>query len=139
MVDRGPLETAHRCATIVLQVYRSKPVRRLHEQAGVDPRRMDDLHDALPALPPKRKRRKFPAIVEPHGFGGLLRTFDAFEGTLVVGTALRLSPLLMLRPGELRALRWSEVDLSNAVIEIPGERMKLDEDHIVPLARQALA
>lgn len=138
VVKRGALETAHRCTTILLQIYRSKPVRRLHERAGIDPRRLHDLRDSLPALPPKRKRRKFPAIIDPDGFGGLLRSLDAFEGTLVVGTAVRLSPLLMLRPGELRSLRWTEINFKNAVIEIPGERMKLGEDHLVPLSHQAI-
>lgn len=138
VADRGALETAHRVATIVRQVYRSAAVRRLHELAGVDARRMDDLHDSLPPLPPKRKRAKFPAIVEPRRFGALLRAIEGFEGTLIVGTALRLSPLLMLRPGELRALRWNEVDLEHRVIEIPGERMKLGEPHMVPLARQSI-
>ena len=133
VVDRGALETAHRCATIVRQVYATKAVRRL-----VADRRMDELHDALPKLPPKRKRPHLAAVTDPRQFGALLRALDAFEGTLVVRTALQLSPLLFVRPGELRHAEWSEIDVGNALWAIPASKMKLDEDHLVPLPRQAL-
>jgi hypothetical protein len=53
--------------------------------------------------------------------------------------ALKLAPLVFVRPGELRAAEWSEFELANAEGRIPGARMKMGEPHIVPLSRQALA
>jgi len=52
--------------------------------------------------------------------------------------ALKLSPLLFVRPGELRHAEWSEIDLAKAEWRIPGEKMKMKLDHMVPLSLQAL-
>lgn len=53
--------------------------------------------------------------------------------------ALRLAPLVFVRPGELRGAEWAEVDLGAAEWRIPGARMRLGVDHIVPLSTQAAA
>lgn len=78
------------------------------------------------------------AITDPKAFGGLLRAIAGYEGHLVTKAALQLSPMLFVRPGELRAMEWSEVDLENATWSIPGHRMKMSNDHIVPLSTQAV-
>ena len=79
------------------------------------------------------------AITDPKVFGGLLRAIAGYEGHFVIKTALQLSPLVFVRPGELRAMEWVEVDLENAIWAIPGHRMKMSSDHIVPLSTQAVA
>jgi integrase len=79
------------------------------------------------------------AITDPKAFGGLLRAIAGYEGHFVIKTALQLSPLVFVRPGELRAMEWNEVDLENAMWSIPGHRMKMSSDHIVPLSTQAVA
>ena len=79
------------------------------------------------------------AITDPKAFGGLLRAIAGYEGHFVIKTALQLSPLVFVRPGELRAMEWVEVDLENALWAIPGHRMKMSSDHIVPLSTQAVA
>jgi len=79
------------------------------------------------------------AITDPKAFGGLLRAIAGYEGHFVIKTALQLSPLVFVRPGELRAMEWNEVDLENAIWSIPGHRMKMSSDHIVPLSTQAVA
>jgi integrase len=79
------------------------------------------------------------AITDPMAFGGLLRAIAGYEGHFVIKTALQLSPLVFVRPGELRAMEWKEVDLENATWSIPGHRMKMSVDHIVPLSTQAVA
>jgi len=79
------------------------------------------------------------AITDPIAFGGLLRAIAGYEGHFVIKTALQLSPLVFVRPGELRAMEWKEVDLENATWSIPGHRMKMSVDHIVPLSTQAVA
>jgi integrase len=78
------------------------------------------------------------AITDPKAFGGLLRAIAGYEGHLVTKAALQLSPMLFVRPGELRAMEWTEVDLENATWSIPGHRMKMSNDHIVPLSAQAV-
>ena len=78
------------------------------------------------------------AIIDPQLFAQLLRDIDGYGGTLAVKCALRLSPLLALRPGEVRNLEWSEVNLSGQEIRIPGRKMKMKSDHIVPLSIQAI-
>lgn len=68
----------------------------------------------------------------------LLRALDGYRGAPETRAALRLAPLLFVRPGELRAARWSEFDLDAKEWRIPAERMKLRIDHLVPLSDQAL-
>lgn len=84
------------------------------------------------------KRQHHAAIVEPVEFGGLLRAIDGYRGHFVVHQALKLTPLVALRPGELRQLEWSWVDLDQGVIELPASVMKMGLPHIVPLSRQAV-
>jgi integrase len=48
------------------------------------------------------------------------------------------SPLLIARPGELRHAEWAEIDLDEAVWNIPAHKMKLKQPHMVPLCRQAV-
>ena len=68
-----------------------------------------------------------------------MRAIDGYSGYPVTALALKLAPLVFVRPGELRAAEWSEFDLANAEWRIPAARMKMKEPHIVPLARQAIA
>lgn len=63
---------------------------------------------------------------------------DSYEGILVTKCALRLAPLVFVRPGELRKATWDEVNFDKAEWRIPAERMKMREQHIVPLSRQAI-
>ena len=63
----------------------------------------------------------------------LLRAIDGYRGSFEVGLALKLAPLVLVRPGELRGAEWSEIDLDAATWIIPGERMKGGVDHMVPL------
>jgi integrase len=79
------------------------------------------------------------AITEPIAFGGLLRAINGYEGHFVVKAALKLAPMVFVRPGELRAMEWKEIDFEKATWSIPGHRMKMSNDHIVPLSTQAVA
>jgi hypothetical protein len=71
--------------------------------------------------------------------GALLRAIDGYEGAPEVMAALRLSPLVFVRPGELRSAQWEHVDLERAEWRIPAELMKMRRPHIVPLSRQAVS
>ncbi|MBW7931102.1 MAG: integrase arm-type DNA-binding domain-containing protein [Gammaproteobacteria bacterium] len=127
---RGAIETAHRAHQNVGQILRYAVAT---ERATGDV--SCDLRGALPPWKPQH----FPSITEPAAVGGLLRAIDAHRGTFQVSCALRLAPLVFLRPGELRRGEWTEIDLGAAEWRIPGERMKGGQPHIVPLSRQALA
>lgn len=127
--NRGALETAHRALQNCGQVFRYAVSSARLEG---DPTR--DLRGALPV--PKEKHHA--SITDPKRVGELLRAIDAYEGGFVTKSALRLAPLVFVRPGELRKAQWNEIDFEKAEWRIPAARMKMREQHIVPLSRQAL-
>ncbi len=94
-----------------------------------------DLRGAL-AMPKKQHRA---AITDPVRVGELLRAIDGYSGSFITLCALRLSPLVFARPGEIRKAEWSEIDLERAEWRIPAAKMKMREAHVVPLASQAVA
>lgn len=128
--SRGKLDTAHRSRQLASKVFRFAIASGRAER---DP--AQDLRGTL-TPPPKRH---LPAVTDPKQVGPLLMAIDAYVGTPVVMAALQLSPLVFVRPGELRKARWSEVDLEKGEWGIPAERMKMKEPHLVPLSSQALA
>lgn len=81
----------------------------------------------------------FAAITEPKRAGDLMRSIFDYSGHPCTVAALKLSPLVFVRPGELRTMEWAEVDLDAAEWRIPARKMKMKTDHLVPLARQAVA
>jgi integrase len=126
---RGAQETAHRAMQNCGQVFRYAVATGRAER---DP--TGDLRGALP--PPKEKHHA--SIIEPKKVGPLLRAIDAYQGYFVTKCALRVAPLVFVRPGELRRAQWPEFDLELPEWRIPGERMKMRAQHIVPLSRQAV-
>lgn len=127
---RGALDTAHRALQNCGQIFRYAVATGRAER--------DPTGDLRGALPPRRTGH-FAAITDPIEVGALLRAIDAFKGTLVVQAALKLGPLVFVRPGELRKAEWSEFDLDKAEWNIPPERMKAKRAHLVPLSSQAVA
>jgi integrase len=91
------------------------------------------------ALKPMPEKQHHASVKDPKSVGKLLRAIDGYEGSFITKSALRLAPLVFVRPGELRNGEWSEFDLDAAEWRIPGERMKMGQQHIVPLSRQAVA
>jgi integrase len=78
-------------------------------------------------------------ITDPKKIGDLLRAIDGYEGHFVTKCALKLAPLVFVRPGELRHAEWREIDFDKHEWRIPGEKMKMRAVHIVPLSKQVLA
>lgn len=124
---RGTLDTAHRAHQNCSQVFRYAVATG---RAARDP--TPDLRGALPSA----KGGHFAAVTEPSEVGALLRAIDGFKGTFIVQCALKLAPLLFVRPGELRQARWREFDLDKA--EWKYQVSKTKTDHLVPLASQAV-
>ena len=125
--NRGALETAHRALGNCGQVFRYGVATGRCER---DP--SGDLRGALPPV----KAEHFAATTEPKRVAEILRAMDGYEGTLTVQCALRLAPLVFVRPGELRNAEWADIDLDAA--EWRYTVTKTNTPHIVPLARQAV-
>ncbi len=127
---RGRHETAHRVRALAGRVFRYAVAtgRAQHDVAA-------DLKGALAPV----KSRNFASVTDRARVGELMRAIHGYSGHPVTALALKLAPLVFVRPGELRAAEWSEFDLGNAEWRIPGDRMKMGEPHLVPLSRQALA
>lgn len=79
------------------------------------------------------------SVTDPKHVGAILRMFDAFDGTHTVHSALRLAPMLFARPGELRQMRWADLDMDAGLWLLDRGSMKMRRDHIVPLSSQAKA
>ena len=127
--ERGALETAHKVKNWCGNVFRYGVATGRCER---DP--SADLRGALPPV----KSKRFASITDPKAIGQLLRDLDGYQGSFVTICALKLAPLVFVRPGELRHAEWSEIDLDGAEWRIPGEKMKMKQVHIVPLSRQAV-
>lgn len=124
---RGVLETAHRALQNCGQVFRYavQTGRAQRDPSG-------DLKGALTPWKPKH----YPALTEPPKLAELLRSMDSYQGNLITRSALRLLPLVFVRPGELRQAKWEEIDLNTA--EWRYTVTKTNTPHIVPLATQAV-
>ena len=125
---RGAPETAHRALGNCGQVFRYAIATGRAER--------DISMDLRGALQPA-KDGHFAAVTEPKRVAELLRAFNGYEGTLTVCCALKLAPLVFVRPGELRRAEWADIDLDAA--EWRYVVTKTNTPHIVPLANQAVA
>ncbi len=94
--------------------------------------------DLVRALQPSRQRH-FSALTKEQLPAFLQALAKEHRLALTTRIGLRLLALTFVRPGELRQAAWREFDLEHATWEIPEERMKMREAHIVPLSPQAVA
>lgn len=127
---RGKLESARRLRSVIGQVFRYAIATARAEN---DP--TTALHGAL--SPPKVKHRA--AILDRARLGELLAALEAYDGLPTTLAALKLAPLVFVRPGELRLATWPEFNLPAAEWLIPAERTKMRREHLLPLSRQAVA
>jgi integrase len=126
--SRDAIDTAHRARGYCGEVFRFAIASGLAER---DP--AADLRDALKTA----KGSHFPAVIDPVRLGGILRAFDAYQGTPIVSAALRMMPMVFVRPGELRTARWADIDLDKA--EWRFVTSKTETALVVPLAKQVVA
>lgn len=127
---RGAVDAAHRELQNCGQIFRyAIATGRAQRNVAADLRG---------ALPPVIKDH-WATITEPKEIGKLLRAINDYKGHFVTRCALRLAPLLFVRPGELRRAEWSEFNFETFEWRIPAEKMKMRELHIVPLSTQAIA
>lgn len=127
---RGAIESAHRTVGYIGMVFKYAVAAGM---ADSDPTR-----DIRGALSPTNEKH-FASVTDSKAVGELLRAIEGYTGALVTRCALKLAPLVFVRPGELRQAEWADIDLEAVEWRIPAERMKMGKPHIVPLSRQALA
>lgn len=128
--SRGAIDTAHRMHQYAGQILRfAVAVGKAERDISAD------LKGALPSVSVKHHA----SITDPKTMGQLLRAIDGYQGNEITRLALNLTPLVFVRPGELRHAEWSEIDLEAAEWRIPAPKMKMKAPHIVPLSTQALA
>ena len=130
MEARGALDSVQRVKQICGQVFRYAVATGSAERDVTQ-----DLKGALAKATPGN----FAAITEPIKAGELMRSIFDYSGHHCTVAALKLSPLVFVRPGELRTAEWAEIELGVAEWRIPGIKMKMKADHIVPLCSQAVA
>lgn len=130
--SEGKHETAHRIKTKCGQVFRYAVATG---RASSDPTR--DLKDALKPVVVRHRA----ALTEPSQVAPLLRDIDNYSGYYTTHAALKLAPLVFIRPGELRAALWSDIDLDQAMWRFtpPKTRNQTYLEHVVPLSWQAVA
>lgn len=126
--SRGARFTAHRLRGEISRVFRYGIKEGFCKS--------DPARDLVGAIPPAQTEH-FASITEPTKVGEMLRAFDGFTGTFPVLCALKLAPMLFVRPGELRQAEWSEIDLDKG--EWRYHVSKTKTEHLVPLATQAAA
>lgn len=128
--QRGAIESARRTLLHCSQVFRYAIAAGRAE------------HDPVPnlrgALQPA-KSTHYATMTDPDAIGGLLRAIDNYYGSFITKCALQLAPLVFVRPGELRAAEWTEINLEKAEWNIRAERMKMREPHLVPLSTQSVS
>ena len=133
---RGALDVAHRVLITAHGVW-CHAVATGRAERDITP-------DIKKALKPHIKEN-LPAIIDPAQLAGLLRASDAYIGGPIVRAALKLAPILFQRPGNLRTMRWVDLNLDAGLWTIPSEDMKRTkaekingQAHVVPLPRQAV-
>lgn len=132
VAGRGVIHTCHRVMGVCGEIFRFGLATGRCES---DPTR--DLRGVLPKMPRARNRA---APVVPEKVGALLRAIYGYQGGAVVRAALRLAPLVFVRPGELRHAEWKDIDLEKAEWRFVHSKQRdgREDIHVVPLARQAV-
>jgi len=127
LATAGTIETAKRVRMVCGQVFRYAVAEGLIDS---DPTR--DLRGIIPS----RKPKSFSALLETADIARLMRDISGYQGTPEVRTALKLSAYLFQRPGEMRTMRWAEIDWDKCQWRYTVSKTKTA--HIVPLAPQAV-
>ncbi|MBA2466574.1 MAG: integrase arm-type DNA-binding domain-containing protein [Sphingomonas sp.] len=126
---KGHLETARRMRSLAGRIFRHAiaTARAEHDPSS-------QLRGAL--IVPRVVHHS--ALFDETSVGGLLRAIDCYNGQPLTSIALRLTPHLFVRPGELRRAEWVEFDLKGGLWTIPASKMKMREPHRVPLSKQSI-
>jgi len=126
----GRFESARRMRSVVSRVFRyGIATARANRDVAAD------LRGALVSPKPKY----LAAITTPKEVGALMRAIEGYSGHAITLLALKMTPHVFVRPGELRRAEWDEFDIEKKVWSIPAEKMKMRRPHRVPLSTQVMA
>jgi integrase len=125
--QRGIIETAHRARSHAGRVFR---------YAIATGRADSNPAEALTGALEQPQTKHFATIIDPEQIGVLMRAIDGYQGSPVTLAALKLAPMLFVRPGELRAAKWADIDLDGAEWRYTTSKTKTP--HVVPLPTQAI-
>jgi integrase len=125
----GRYESARRMRSVISRVFRYAIATARAERDAAS-----DLRGAL--ITPKVTH--LAAITDAKEAGALMRAIEGYTGHQITAIALRLSPHVFVRPGELRQAEWREIDFGREFWSLPAEKMKMRRPHRVPLSRQAI-
>jgi integrase len=133
--DRGARETAIKMAGVLRRVFNDILLLQV-----IDTNPAASLAELLPK-PDPNKKKNFAHINNEEDLKSFLVSLDQvrIRQDYAVTMALKLMPLVFLRPSNIRFLQWDYVDLNNKIIKFPPEAMKRRAEHIVPLSKQALS
>jgi integrase len=126
--QRGAVETAHRARSLAAQVFRYAIATGRAERNPAD-----DLIGALS----RPETRHFSSVTDPEAVAPMMRAIHGYQGTPIVAAALKIAPLVFVRPGELRTMRWADVSIDNSEWRYTTSKTKTS--HIVPLASQVVS
>ena len=139
--NRGAVVSAKKIKQLIQQVF---DYALLHGKCSRNPAK--DINITM--LLPKTIKRHFSAITDPVKLGELLLAIDGYQGSVIVRQALKIIPMVMVRPSELSSAEWSEIDIETQTWVIPAKRRKLPrhikeanrpkDAHIVPLCDQVV-
>lgn len=129
MEDRGVYHSAHKVRSFCSQIFM---------YAIATQRATSDPAHAVKGSMIAEERKHYATITDPQKIGGLLRAIDDYQGEIVTRYALKLAPLVFVRPAELRHAEWNEINFNDSEWLIPAHKMKMRKEHLIPLSKQAL-
>lgn len=124
---KGHVDNAHRMKTLIGQVFR---------YAVSTGRAQRDVTADLRGILPSANVKHHAAVTTPEEIAAMLNRLDTYWGSPTVCMALQLAPYVFLRPGNLRQMRWDQVDWEEKLWS--AETTKNGEPLIVPLASQVI-
>ena len=132
MESRGAVDLAKRVHNAIVRIFRYAVTKGF---TSSNPAQSIDLNLILP----QKGVQHHASVTDPKAVGELLRAIDGFTGALITRCALRVAANTFVRPGNLRHAEWTEIDFDKAEWRIQAGKMKMKEQHIVPLSTQAIA
>ncbi len=130
--SRGAVDLAKRVHNAVGRIFKYAVTKGL---ASSNPAQSIDLN----LIVTQKGVQHHASVTDPVAVGDLLRAIHGFTGAFVTRCALRVAAYTFVRPGNLRHAEWAEIDFDKAEWRIPAGKMKMKEQHIVPLATQTIA
>jgi integrase len=132
MESRGAVDLAKRVHNAIMRIFRYAVTKGF---TSSNPAQSIDLNLILP----QKGVQHHASVTDPKAVGELLRAIDGFTGAFITRCALHVAAYTFVRPGNLRHAEWTEIDFDKAEWRIQAGKMKMKEQHIIPLSTQVIA